>query len=597
MAPPRRRRFPANRKPKVDHSSYVQSLFREFLHRNQAANKPPAPIPVAQPAAPKVQDANRRPNVYRESIARMLQQQVTSPSSSLNRQEQQNIVKQFFQMGSTNQVERVPQRVGPLEPVCVRFKRREGSDQFFKRELSPGAPTGGLMKWLEDRKRERLEREERERNRAKKVEEYINLPDNFFSGRPAFKLPFDLEPEPASANKTLASIASAFVPPVASTPLDRIVAPVYPSFISDPRGVPAPVKVPVPKPKRIVKEEGLEFIKQFNAALESFSAILAAADGGINRVDRNYAELRRLATKRPVLPKPFLTTPKSEGTSMLVQVQLGCDRKHATPASAYSVRDSTFEREVLQLIGTTPVKRKRIVEVDPLLVRIVSIKDTLKCQNFPFQTYSPPIPKLDPDLALPPPSPPKSRPNAALNTSFLSSNGSLISPGETGSQPNGSMVIRVQLGSDRRRPVQSAAPSISHLNSTFAREVLQLTVPKEVRQSKLDPLLLYSPPYPSLEPKKKQTCHREPDFSFLDNSSHRLSRPESIANETQPSQPLVRKQPDFAFDDDQENFGPIFPSQDGPRAGANTTIDFNTSLSVEDPFELRFSQGSIWERF
>ncbi|KAL1380093.1 hypothetical protein pipiens_003640 [Culex pipiens pipiens] len=579
MAPPRRRRYPASRKPKVDHSSYVQSLFREFLHRNQAANKPPAPIP----AAPKVQEANRRPNVYRESIARMLQQQqqVTSPSSSLNRQEQQNIVKQFFQIGSTNQVERVPQRLGPMEPVCVRFKRKEGSDQFFKRELSPGAPTGGLMKWLADRKRERLEREERERNRAKKVEEYINLPDNFFSGRPAFKLPFELEQEPASANKTLASIASAFVPPVASTPLDRILPPVYPSFISDPRGVPAPVEVPVPKPKRIAKEEGLEFIKKFNAALESFSAILAAADGGINRVDRNLAELRRLVTKRPVLPKPFLITPKTEGSSMFVKVQLGCDRKHVTPPSAYSVSDSTsagdstFEREVLQLIGTTPVKRKRIVEVDPLL------------------TYSPPIPKLDPDLELPPP--PKSRPNATLNTSFLSSNGSLISPGGTGSQPNdgnSSMVIRVQLGSDRRRPVQSAAPSISYLNSTFAREVLQLTVPKEMCQSKLDPLLLYSPPYPSLEPKKKQICRREPDFSFLDGSSHRLSRPESI-----PSQGSVQKQPDFAFDDDQENFGPIFPSQDGPRPGANTTIDFNASLSVEDPFELRFSQGSIWERF
>lgn len=154
------------------------------------------------------------------------------------------------------------------------------------------------------------------------------------------------------------------------------------------------------------------------------------------------------------------------------------------------------------------------------------------------------------------------------------------------------MVIRVQLGSDRRRPVQSAAPSISYLNSTFAREVLQLTVPKEMCQSKLDPLLLYSPPYPSLEPKKKQICRREPDFSFLDGSSHRLSRPESI-----PSQGSVQKQPDFAFDDDQENFGPIFPSQDGPRPGANTTIDFNASLSLEDPFELRFSQGSIWERF
>lgn len=166
--------------PKQDHSVYVQQLFKDFLSRNSE-------IPVVEAGS-----NNARTNFFR-------------PEPGISEQRKQPGIFD--------------------RAVYARFERNTNSGCFMRQEPTNRSKTG-LMRWIDQT------RNKRARSVAQKassrIDDYLNLPGNFFSGTEQMKLPFEV------ADKTLGNVTNNFIPPATSTPFDRMASFGVSGVLSDP---------------------------------------------------------------------------------------------------------------------------------------------------------------------------------------------------------------------------------------------------------------------------------------------------------------------------------------------------------------------------
>uniref|UniRef100_A0A182RE85 Uncharacterized protein n=1 Tax=Anopheles funestus TaxID=62324 RepID=A0A182RE85_ANOFN len=170
------------RQPKQDHSVYVQQLFRDFLTRNNE-------IPTA--AAP----TDARTNFCRPEPV---------------------VTEQRKQPGIFDRA------------VYARFERNTNSGSFIRQEPSNRSKTG-LMRWIDQQRNNRPQRNVGQK--VSRMDDYLNLPGNFFSCTEHMKLPFEV------ADKTIGNVTNVtnnFVPPATSTPFDRMAAFGVSGVLSDP---------------------------------------------------------------------------------------------------------------------------------------------------------------------------------------------------------------------------------------------------------------------------------------------------------------------------------------------------------------------------
>uniref|UniRef100_A0A182J5C6 Uncharacterized protein n=1 Tax=Anopheles atroparvus TaxID=41427 RepID=A0A182J5C6_ANOAO len=150
--------------PKQDHSVYVQQLFKDFLTRNHGKS------------------ANVAPTDTRSH---------------------------FFQTETTAQQRKQP---GIFDrAVYARFER--DTNGAFKRQESTAGFRTGLMKWIDQQRHQRQQRTVLQK--TTRSDDYLNLPDGFFSGVEQMKLPIQID------DRTLANITTNFIPPATSTPFER----------------------------------------------------------------------------------------------------------------------------------------------------------------------------------------------------------------------------------------------------------------------------------------------------------------------------------------------------------------------------------------
>ncbi|XP_058840084.1 uncharacterized protein LOC131695563 [Topomyia yanbarensis] len=294
MAP---RRTRTNRK--VDHCTYVQRLFQDFLSRNrpEAATIPEVRAKPIQPPLQHfyVDGTDTGESLYMQTVRRNLRRAQGIP-------EPPNSVKKFFEKSIPREIP-LNNRDRSNHPVYARFKRRDGTNQFLKREPSPSAPPGGLMLWLEKVKLAQA------RNKAvakRKDDEYINLPSDFFSGRESMKLPFEV-----NCDKTLVSVGSIFVPPAASTPFEERLFPCSP-IVTDPDELIQETKELRPT----IKYE--EFLRKISSVMENINAatcrVLKRAIED-TPLDQNYHELKRMLVKHRVVQQESLPASFAERDS------------------------------------------------------------------------------------------------------------------------------------------------------------------------------------------------------------------------------------------------------------------------------------------
>uniref|UniRef100_A0A182YEQ9 Uncharacterized protein n=1 Tax=Anopheles stephensi TaxID=30069 RepID=A0A182YEQ9_ANOST len=166
------------KQPKQDHSVYVQQLFKDFLTRNNE-------VPIAGASN------NARTNQWPEPV----------------------ISEQRKQPGIFDRA------------VYARFERNTNSGNFVRHEPTNRSKTG-LMRWIDQTRNKRAPRNVTQR--VSRMDDYLNLPGNFFSGTEQLKLPFEV------ADKTLGNVTNNFIPPATSTPFDRISSFGVSGMLSDP---------------------------------------------------------------------------------------------------------------------------------------------------------------------------------------------------------------------------------------------------------------------------------------------------------------------------------------------------------------------------
>ncbi|XP_055551752.1 uncharacterized protein LOC129734056 [Wyeomyia smithii] len=305
-------------KQKLNHGSYVHQLFQDFLSRNR---QPAARVPkvCSKPIQPPLQHfhidgyttnhlqkqsnpfefikptdphsifpSNGRKEQLHPLYAKLKtsMQNHRTKNGCVQRQKPypvvstaMNVVRNFF--------EPVEPDRGPREVVYSRFQRQAGTNQFVKREPSPSAPPGGLMRWLEKSK----QITNRQTAAARKGREYYDLPSDFFSGRES--LPFELSKLDCQSNadKTLASLGTVFVPPATSTPFDRNQSELV-SILTDPEDFRAVTS------KSSAREGHCEeFLRKVSSAMDNITSkvcrlMKCAVDN--TALDRNMGELKAL---------------------------------------------------------------------------------------------------------------------------------------------------------------------------------------------------------------------------------------------------------------------------------------------------------------
>ncbi|XP_052890583.1 uncharacterized protein LOC128298822 [Anopheles moucheti] len=167
------------REPKQDHSVYVQQLFRDFLTRNSE-------IPITT-----------GPNNARMNLC--------APKPGVTEQRKQPGIFD--------------------RAVYARFERNTNNGSFIRQEPTHISKTG-LMRWIDQQRNNRSQRNVAQK--PTRLEDYLNLPGNFFYDTEHMKLPFEV------ADKTLGNVTSNFVPPATSTPFDRMASFGVSGVLSDP---------------------------------------------------------------------------------------------------------------------------------------------------------------------------------------------------------------------------------------------------------------------------------------------------------------------------------------------------------------------------
>ncbi|KFB46337.1 AGAP013302-PA-like protein [Anopheles sinensis] len=165
--------------PKQDHSVYVQQLFKDFLKRNHG--KQTAVVPG-------------------DSRTNFVQTETT--------------VRQRKQPGIFDRA------------VYARFERDANGAGFKRQAPSTGFKTG-LMKWI-DQQRNHRQQQHTVLQKTTRSDDYVNLPDNFFSGVEQMKMPIEV------ADRTLGNVTNNFVPPATSTPFERLASFGISGVLSDP---------------------------------------------------------------------------------------------------------------------------------------------------------------------------------------------------------------------------------------------------------------------------------------------------------------------------------------------------------------------------
>ncbi|XP_053659997.1 uncharacterized protein LOC128709037 [Anopheles marshallii] len=167
------------RQPKQDHSVYVQQLFRDFLTRN-------GEIPItAGPNDARMNFCGPKPGV----------------------------TEQRKQPGIFDRA------------VYARFERNTNNGSFIRQEPTHRSKTG-LMRWIDQQRNNRSQRNVAQK--PPRLDDYLNLPGNFFSETDHMKLPFEV------ADRTIGNVTSNFVPPATSTPFDRMASFGVSGVLSDP---------------------------------------------------------------------------------------------------------------------------------------------------------------------------------------------------------------------------------------------------------------------------------------------------------------------------------------------------------------------------
>ncbi|XP_058118646.1 uncharacterized protein LOC131288357 [Anopheles ziemanni] len=165
--------------PKQDHSVYVQQLFKDFLKRNHG--KPTNVVPM-------------------DTRTNFVQTETT--------------VRQRKQPGIFDRA------------VYARFERDANGAGFKRQDSTTGFKTG-LMKWI-DQQRNHRQQQHTVLPKTTRSDDYLNLPDNFFSGVEQMKMPIEV------ADRTLGNVTNNFVPPATSTPFERLASFGISGVLSDP---------------------------------------------------------------------------------------------------------------------------------------------------------------------------------------------------------------------------------------------------------------------------------------------------------------------------------------------------------------------------
>ncbi|XP_050069814.1 uncharacterized protein LOC126557931 [Anopheles maculipalpis] len=168
------------KQPKQDHSVYVQQLFKDFLTRNNE-------VPIAGATN------NARTNCFRPEPC---------------------ISKPRKQPGIFDRA------------VYARFERNTNSGCFMRQEPTNRSKTG-LMRWIDQTRNKGAPRNLAQKA-SSRMDDYLNLPGNFFSGTEQMELPFEV------ADKTFGNVTNNFIPPATSTPFDRMASFGVSGVLSDP---------------------------------------------------------------------------------------------------------------------------------------------------------------------------------------------------------------------------------------------------------------------------------------------------------------------------------------------------------------------------
>lgn len=273
MAP---RRSTAKRK--IDQCSYVKQLFANFLDRNQHKHTvipTVRPKPIQRPLRCFPIDNEGKNNIFRQQVLHNFRKAQGDGNGS-------KIVGDFF--AKPDPKVDLKRDSGELQQACfARFKRHEDTNLFIRREPSPGAPVQSLARWIEVRKRAQIEQHlmDQQNKKKRKEEEYLNLSENFLSGRDAMKLPFETA---SVGDRTMVSVGSKFVPPATSTPFDGEPIEPFSPIVSDPDEL-------VQRSVRKVKENSEEFLEKVASMMERFNATLCESDNA--PLDRDFIDLQQ----------------------------------------------------------------------------------------------------------------------------------------------------------------------------------------------------------------------------------------------------------------------------------------------------------------
>ncbi|XP_055617316.1 uncharacterized protein LOC129762801 [Toxorhynchites rutilus septentrionalis] len=273
MAP---RRSTAKRK--VNQCSYVRQLFQNFLDQNQPKHTTipkvlPKPIQRPLQCFPIEKDGNN---------SLFLQQVLHNFHKTQGISNHSKTVSDFLAKPHPKPDSR--RDAGGLRDACfARFKRHENTNQFVRTETSPGAPVHSLTRWIEVRKRAKIEQNllDQQNKQKRKEEEFLNLSQDFFSGREALKLPFETA---SVCDRTIVSVGSKFIPPATSTPFDGDPIEFCSPIMSDPDEL-------AQRSLLSRKENAEEFIEAVATAVEKFNAAICDSDNV--PLDRNLYELQQ----------------------------------------------------------------------------------------------------------------------------------------------------------------------------------------------------------------------------------------------------------------------------------------------------------------
>ncbi|XP_055595296.1 uncharacterized protein LOC129745927 isoform X2 [Uranotaenia lowii] len=341
-----------NKRNQQDHVSYVQQLFKNFLdsNRKHRSNIPHAqPNPIQRPVDRfNIDVEDYRPNLYQQEVMKNVRLAQKNPTNQRNLVQKSSYNDDTSFGGAFKKPNAVPsnpiqrflqQPVGrpPVDkhlnqPTYARFKRQQGSDQFHRRPPSPTNNKGGLIQWLESRKKARIENDilaRKNKRRKAEQDEYLNLPDGFFSGQ-EIQIPFQLNK--TAADKTMTSVAlSRFVPPMASTPFeepDVLSSPI----LSDPDEL---IRAP---DKQNHASQYQRFLGQVERELQKLNLLF---DESESKKRFLYRESQQVAREN----QSILTTKK--------------------PDSSMSVCYATANKTIMESLG--PTVYQSIAEDDPVL--------------------------------------------------------------------------------------------------------------------------------------------------------------------------------------------------------------------------------------